>query len=506
MDSTLLMVKCISLLFLESKINQSSNSNDFCKKIIESLKIEESSIELSSNGEVILSLRSLLFWIMAQVEKKTLDRKQLLQRLKVATRDNVYIYEAIQQGIDIEDEDEIKREVIQNRSQLREHINSLEVKETIKEAYKKINLSSQDDYRLALRDVYSKLEPYTHGLMDEKHPAIVDSINFSDSDEMAEFMNRSKEEISTDGILRTGYHAINRMTGEQEGFRRGEFVLIGALQHNFKTGFALNLFKHFALYNKPYMRDKEKKPLLLHISLENELHLNIMQLYSNLKENETGVPVDLDSVDTKQAATYVREKMGENGYHIEMFRLDPNQTSYHELIDILLKYESDGYEIHAVVCDYLNMVNRNGLNNGGPAGTEIRQLFRLVRNYAATRGITFVTPHQLSTEAKMLVRQGVENFVQEIANKGYYDGSKQIDQEVDLEFFIHIEKVKGAGSFLTVARGKHRKISITPEKDLYTVLPFHPVGGILDDVEGEDLSLKSVGSRKVDGENKEWWE
>lgn len=44
----------------------------------------------------------------------------------------------------------------------------------------------------------------------------------------------------------------------QGGFRRGEFWLIPALQHKFKTGFSLSIFSQIALYNKPYLFDKNK--------------------------------------------------------------------------------------------------------------------------------------------------------------------------------------------------------------------------------------------------------
>ncbi len=506
MDSNLLLVNIITLLYLESELGQDNGSRDFCKSVLETVKIPETSVEMHSGSEVILSLRMIALWLISQDIAQPVDKAQMLQRIRVATRDNVYLYNAVADAISSEDDQELKSKILAFRKGLREHLNNEEVRGIMSAAYKKANFEpGKTDFRDFVRDLYSQIEPYTHDLVDAKHPSIVDTINFDDPDGIEELMGRSIDEISADGVLKTGYQAINRMLGESEGFRRGEFVLLGALQHNFKTGFMMNMFKHLALYNKPYMRDPTKKPLIIQMSLENELPMNIMWLYTNLKENETGVTPDPAEVNIKEAAAYIKLRMEANGYHIEMLRLEPNQTSYFDVLDILLQYEAEGYEIHAVVCDYLNMVNRNGLP-AGPAGTEIRALFRIMRNFCAPRGITFLTPHQLSTEAKMLVRQGVDNFVQEIANKGYYDGSKQIDQEVDLELFVHIEKVKGVGSFLAIQRGKHRKISITNEADLYTVLPFHPVGGVLDDVNGEDLSMKSVGGKATADGGGDWFD
>lgn len=107
----------------------------------------------------------------------------------------------------------------------------------------------------------------------------------------------------------------------------------------------------------------------------------------------------------------------------------------------------------------------------------------------------------------MLVRQGVNSFVQEIANKGYYDGCRTIDQEVDIEISIHIEKIPNKGSFLTCQRGKHRTvIRQTPMEHLYTVLPFNDVGGIRDDILLADSSMKSTGSKSMASGGDEWYD
>lgn len=108
-----------------------------------------------------------------------------------------------------------------------------------------------------------------------------------------------------------------------------------------------------------------------------------------------------------------------------------------------------------------------------------------------------MTPHQLSTGAKQLVREGhTSDFVKEIANKGYYAGSGQIDQEVDLEIYIHIVKFNGY-SWLTVQRGKHRIPGITKAEDLFCVMKFEDVGTIPDDINGPDRSTRKVGGGPI---------
>lgn len=107
----------------------------------------------------------------------------------------------------------------------------------------------------------------------------------------------------------------------------------------------------------------------------------------------------------------------------------------------------------------------------------------------------------------MLVRNGLEDtFVKEIANKGYYDGCKTIDQEVDLELYIHIVKFNSR-SWLTVQRGKHRLTKPTPDENNYIALPFEDIGNIRDDINGPDTSRKKPGGNPV-GSNQStpFWE
>lgn len=508
MDPKLLLVKCITLLYRESELGQTVNSAELCQKAIDNIKLPESTMEVQSGREVLIGLRATVAWMIEKPSGEHYDKTQLLQRVRINTKDDSYLYNAVVDGVEkLDNDEEIQKQILSYRSELKRTLEQGEIDNILKQAFNKVMFTSSNkaNYRELVREIYAKLEPYTHDIVSAQHPSIVDSVNFDDPEGMEELLGRSKDEISSDGVIRTGYQAINRMLGKQGGFRRGEMVLLGALQHNYKTGFSLNLFKHAALYNTPYMRDPNKKPLIIHLSLENELAMNIMLLYASLKENETKEFCDVSMVNVNEAAKYVRERMEATGYNIKMMRVDPSRFSYHDLFDMVTSYEAEGYEIHMIVCDYLNMASKKGCAQG-PAGFEIRDLFRRVRNFMAPRGITFVTPHQLSTEAKGLVRQGIDNFVQEIANKGYYDSCRTIDQEVDLELAIHIEKVKGRGSFLTIQRGKHRKVDITPEDDLYTVLPFYDAGGIRDDVDQDDLSMRTVGGQSMSEGGAAWFD
>lgn len=506
MDPKLLLVKCITLLYRESQLGAQTNSAELCKEVIEAIRLPEATMEVDSGREVLVGLRGTVLYMAENPATHVYDKAPLLQRIRVNVKDDQYLYQAVEDSTAEATDVEIQKEVSAYRRELLDYLNRGKVDALIKNAFNQIiHKRGQVDYRAFAQTLMTELEPHTHASGSQKAAGVVDTLDFNDTQGMEDFLTRAQEETSTEGVLRTGWQAINRMFGEQGGARRGEMILTAALQHNFKTGLTLNLFKHFALYNKPHMRDPKLKPLLIHLSAENELATNIMWLYVNLKENETGEICDPSTIDPKEAREYVKARMEATGYHIHMRRVDPSVFTIFDYADMVADFESKGYEIHAIVIDYLNMFNKRGCAQG-PAGADVRDIFRRVRNIGAPRGITTVTPHQLSTEAKALVRQNVDNFVKEIANKGYYDSCRTIDQEVDMEIMIHIEKHDGK-SYLTCQRGKHRKVSITKDADLYTVLPFSPAGGVRDDIDSDDTSMTSVGGGlNSEGGGKAWWE
>jgi hypothetical protein len=278
----------------------------------------------------------------------------------------------------------------------------------------------------------------------------------------------------------------------QGGIRRGEFVIIPALQHKYKTGFTLTLFSQIARLNTPSPRDKNKKPLLLRISFEDSLETNMQFLYQELKYNETRQPVDTEHVTSQEMSSYVRSKLQINGFHVKFLRVDPTQWTYKDVTNKILELESQGYEIELMMLDYLSMVTTVGCKQG-PAGTDMRDLFRRIRNFCEPRKIAVITPHQLSTEAKMLLRSGTSdfNFVKEIAEKGYFTDSKQLDQEVDLEIYIHLAKINKK-SYFTVQRGKHRISTIANDEDKFFMLEFPHHMPIPDDIDTADTSFKKV--------------
>lgn len=76
------------------------------------------------------------------------------------------------------------------------------------------------------------------------------------------------------------------------------------------------------------------------------------------------------------------------------------------------------------------MMSTKGCDGNGSMGSDVRDLIRRLRNHAIENNYGLFSPHQLSQDAKQLIRNGAntESFVK-IAGKGYYDKCGRLDQK-----------------------------------------------------------------------------
>lgn len=499
MKEILLLIRAITLIYRDSQLpTQNSTISGLVKEVVETVKLPEGALSSSDDTrDMIMGLRDIAITMANAPIDTVYSDVDILQKVKLLTRYDDGLHDALKEGIAGVIPEESNRVLTTNiRRELTEHLREVQVIEIIKAQSRLATFKRDEIGNLAdfIANFVAQLQPFEVSHK-EKDPAITGEAFLSDVEKVESVFALAKELNNDAGIMRTGWQAINRML--QGGFRRGEEWVIGALQHNFKTGFTMSLFKHLAMYNTPYMIDKKKKPLLIRISLEDPLSLNFPFMYRNIKENQTYEFADSLNAKPSEMASFIHKELTVNGYEILMIHVNPTQWGYRDLLNYTNSLENDGYEIHALMIDYLNMMSKKGLDNSGPTGSNIRELYRVVANHYRPRKTTVISPHQLSTEAKMLIRQGAdENFVKDVANKGYYDSCKTLDQEVDGELYIHKVIIEGR-SYLCVQRGKHRLVIQTKLEYLYTVLTFEDIGDIRDDIHGADSSRKRPAGPKT---------
>ena len=497
MNDLLLLVKSITLMYRESLLNMEEDSTkDLVRKVIEAIKTPEVSIGITKDLEIINALKATATEMVNHDKTHKYQKDILLQQLQVNCGADESTYESLQSGIEPEmTEDENKLTVINIRTAIATHFKHGKIEEVLSKRFSefKFKHSGIKNINKWINTMIAELEPF-QVVGQERDSAIIDEVDISDKESINRVYASIKEENEGGGGFITGFQGINGMIGGK--FRLGEQWGLYGLQHNYKTGFSLTIFKQICMYNTPILKDPKKKPLLLRISFEDSLVLNFQYLYKNMWENETGKVLskkDLAEMDIGVMTEYVTNKLSATGFHVKLLFVNPSDWTYKDICNLVLKYEAEGYEVQMVMVDYLTKISKEGCTQGA-TGQDVRNLFERIKAFMASKGILFITPHQLSTEAKGLMRDGYNDFVKRLPGGGYTADSKQIDQVIDGELFFHIERLKGKNeAYFTVQGGKLRRIEQVDEDDKYRVYKFVRKGVILDDLNKPDSSMLKVG-------------
>lgn len=513
MDAKLLLVKAITLLYLNGKlVEKHSDAVTTAKDVIEQVKPRDKFLSTEfGESDPINELRETLSHMASQPNGTEFDENELRQRFRLNVKRDDDLYSALINGFVLESEtqDKIQKMYNHQKSGIRKHIQQTKLSELLKHYFVKTTHQKDTvDYRTIVNEISEGLKPYSniddseHGIF--SHPGIVNNVMMSNLENISDVFTAAKDELDTRGVIRTPYQGINKMMGSHGGIRRGETTVITALTHMYKSGMTLDIFMGCPLYNKPYMRDPTKKPLNLRISYENTTQQDFKHMYIKLMETDSGLPVDMRHINVQDASEYVLSRLSVNGYESQIIHVDPSDFTYFDLFKIIETLEEDGYEIHLLTIDYLNMMSKAGCVNES-TGDNIRDLYRRARNFCLRRGIALISPHQFSSEARKVERGEPRNFVKVVTGKGFYDGCSRLEHELDLEISLHIVEFNGE-KYLTAQRGKHRGV-ITPAAHQYCVYKFEPIGGIPMDVMGEDQSRKSIGAdTQAEGGGAAWYD
>lgn len=494
MDKRIVLAKVITLLYRTRLVGNLEN-DDLIRTILKTIKVDLP--EHNFNGHnLIKTLRDICTELLE--DKDPVSKEVLLQRLSLTLEPDPKLLKVLKEGIEPDYDDGVNKRVITSHIKaLNTYYRESQATEIISRInyelkFKRNEITNFPEY---LKKAMAELEPLTNGYVGSKDPGLVNEVDFEMSETVELVMEEVKNLNNNTGIYVTGWQGLNRMT--QGGFRRGEYSSINALPHNAKTLFSMSIFLQIATLNKPivFKGEEEKKPLLLRISFEDNLTNNLQFAYQYLKANE-GVEIkqsDFNDIPTKEMTEYIISKTAATGFSIKMIRVNPSEWSIFNIFNKVIELESQGYQVHVLMLDYLGKVPTTGCSVGALGADRVDQV-RRVRNFCSAKNIALITPTQLSTEAKTLLRNGVTpaEFPKQVNGRGYYQSSKSLDTEFDLEMYIHLVHHKGR-TYLAVQRGKHRIPTVTPEEDLYFMLPFpNRNSPILEDKDKEDSSIKRL--------------
>lgn len=494
MENTILqLIKIIAALFFNDKA-EDDNEQIFeeVQLLLTEVKIDpRASSSIGGEESIIDALRYTAEWMVTNRDG-SYNRKDIIQRLAVNMQGNL---EYIGLATDLLDEEitivDARKRVSSIMRELRYDKRRTKLRQFISKANAKLNFSGE----------YIEISPFVSELMmglEEVNVSptgeiegFIGGVDFTNEGDIEKALTKGVELADAKGMLNTGFQGLNRACGGY-GIHRGSMVNFGALTHHYKSGMLNDLCLNIAQFNDPCMLDSTKKPMILRISFENTIDQDTMILYKKLYEIKYQRKCDIASANITEAGTLLLEHFQQRGYTFHMMHFDPANFCIYDLFDILKKFIDLGFEIHAVVCDYLSQIAGNTI--GDRHDSKIQKTYEMARNFCYPKGITFLTGHQLSTEAQNLSKESSANFTKKVCTGGWYMDCRSLHTKLDLEFVMHIHSHVDGCSYLTLSRGKHRGGESTPQKHRHFMYRFEEFGGIVPDIDGDSKALYALPS------------
>jgi hypothetical protein len=489
MDDKLLISKIVVLLYRESLLpNKTENSAELVRKLLQTIKVSETTTGLGINSEreIILKMKHTVLEMCGYSLDHSYDLPSLLQTIKHNSFGDEHFYQGLEVSLKQElSEEENQKTVLNIRKSIFGHLKKEKISEVVNKAsldfkFNFENIKSVDDW---VRGLIAELEPLQVS-QDKKDPAIDAEIHVADKSQINKIFDKVIKVNTGQKIFKTGWQGLNQML--QGGFRPGEAWWHAAIQHGYKTGSSLTLFRQLVTLNEPMRFVPNKKPAAISISFEDPVENNFQFLYQNMKFNETKQYVDIRNLSIETMSDVVHHELSKTGFEVFILKVNPSLWTYRDLLNKVMEYEADGYSVEILRVDYLSKLPTTGCVQGA-SGDDWLDMMGRVKSFCNSKGILFLSPHQLSTEAKALLRGGMpeDQFVKEIAGKGYFEKSKGMDRIYDgcllMHKFRHQNKY-----YLSIYLDKHRLPTIVDDDLKYMLLPFPKGMPIPDDIFDEE--------------------
>lgn len=242
-------------------------------------------------------------------------------------------------------------------------------------------------------------------------------------------------------------------------------------------------------YNRP-PRDI-KNPLIMMISLENETYQNIeymfRELWINIRRELPPTEITIE-----QKAEFIYEVVRRSGWKLVFDRKLGENFAYSDFVAMFTEYQKAGYTPVLAVIDYMNMMAKSTAASD-KVGNHllVRELYTKICNFTKSHGCTIATAAQLNRKAMEVAQMFPHGAVKKFGPSMLAD-STDVQREVDIVFYMHIEKDTGGRSFWTFNWNKHRYNDGTPESAKYFAYMFRGPYGIPDDVRGKSQAVKNI--------------
>lgn len=301
----------------------------------------------------------------------------------------------------------------------------------------------------------------------------IDEINFDKPDTIMKALTHQHKKREGEPI-RFGWQGLNRMMGPRQAAAYGETFAFAGSSHCGKSLILQSMALSHCLYNKP-PDTGGLLPVVLFISLENEVSENLVQLwkmlYTNLYHKEP------DHLSDKEVADLLTHKLSEHGFHFVIIRRLGESFGFNEYVeyyDTMLKH---GCKIVATYLDYITLCKREATESTRNTNDAklIEVMVERFKDHSARNNVFFCTAFQLDAEAARIKMSGQSNPIKRF-NESTLADCKGALRPLDGMFFNDIETNHMGVSYLCFCWRKHRYEHQTDKEDKYFAMKFTPLG------------------------------
>lgn len=383
MDHLLILVKCITLLFRETQLeNLTENSSDLVKTAIERITVKDIDIGIASRRSAVVGLKEMVDNMCRQPVGHRYEVDEILQQAKLAAGHDETIYQSIQQGIELELQPPVLKRTITNlKKAISDFYRENKIGDILRRASRDYNFNRNNiaDLQSWLNNVTNEISVLTNKTAAKDH-GLIRTLDLGDEDSVKNVFVDVAASAGDDLAFKTGFVELDEAL--QGGPRPGDTMVMAALQHNYKTGFNLGMFTNIPMHNFPKNKDPNKKPLCYRITGEDPLRNNAQFIYQLLRYQETGEAVDVKNITVEEMSAYVKKQLSINGYYVMMDEVNPTTWTYQNIINRIVELEAQGYAVEVLFIDYLSKFSTEGCNQGA-IGDDMMDLLARVRAFCA---------------------------------------------------------------------------------------------------------------------------